>query len=253
LKLLTAARDLKRRKARERNTLFVVEGIRATEELLRSPIRTRGALVDSSLAKGERGRLLLDELKAKVPELAEVSEHDFATAVHTDSPQGVLVIAEIPEWSLADIVVSDGIRLLLLDAVQDPGNAGALVRTAAAFGVAASIALPGTVDLWSAKVVRSAMGSQFRHTVLHAEFGDVSEFMTREQIVLWGSETGAPPLPSRDARPARLALAVGNEGSGLTSAVRTRVERTVGIPTTAAVESLNVAVAAGILLHELYN
>ncbi len=251
LKLLTAARDLKRRKARERNTLFVVEGIRATEEVLRSPIRTRGALVAPNLASGERGRLLLDQLKLKVPEVLEVDERDLATAANTDSPQGVLVIAEIPTWSLADIKVHDGTRLLLLDAVQDPGNAGTLLRTAAAFGVVASIALPGTVDLWSAKVVRSAMGTQFTHIALHAEFNDVLDFMKREGIVLWGSEAGAAALEQGAELPPRLALAVGNEGSGLTPEVRAKMQRAVGVPTKSAVESLNVSVAAGILLHEL--
>jgi TrmH family RNA methyltransferase len=251
LKLLTAARDLKRRKARERNTLFVVEGVRATEELLRSPITTRGALVTAALAEGERGHRLLEALRRVVPEVLEVEEPEMESAAHTDSPQGVLVIADVPERALNDVVVAGRTRILLLDGVQDPGNAGALVRTAAALGAAATIALPGTVDLWSAKVVRSAMGTQFHHAAMHADLKAVEEFLDRNGIPLWGSESGAPDVAASHPAPERLALAVGNEGSGLSPVLRARIQRLVGVPTRAGVESLNVTVAAGIILYEL--
>jgi TrmH family RNA methyltransferase len=251
LKLLSEARDLKRRKARERNDLFVVEGIRATEELLRSALRVRGALVSPNLTTGERGHRLLEQLRGSVPEVLEVDERALQTAANTDTPQGVVVIAEIPDRKLTDIKVSERTRLLLLDAVQDPGNAGTMLRTAAAFGVAATIALPGTVDLWSAKVVRSAMGTQFNHFALHSDSDAIWGLLEREGITLWGSESGAGDVRTLDTIPARLALAVGNEGSGLTEDLRARMQRSVGVPTSSEVESLNVAVAAGILLYEI--
>jgi TrmH family RNA methyltransferase len=142
------------------------------------------------------------------------------------------------------------LRLLILDAVQDPGNVGTILRTAAALGADATVALPGTVDVWNAKVVRSAMGAHFHHCAFHASWGDVEAFLSERDIALWGADLRGEPLRSIPA-PARLALAVGNEGAGLTPRVRDVASALVSLPVSPAVESLNVAVATGILLYEL--
>jgi TrmH family RNA methyltransferase len=95
------------------------------------------------------------------------------------------------------------------------------------------------------------MGAQFSHFGLHASYEEVTSFLNGENIVVWGARTGAPELARDEQLPSRVALAVGNEGAGLSSQMDALVTRTVGIQTAATVESLNVAVAAGILLHEL--
>jgi TrmH family RNA methyltransferase len=250
VKLLTLARDLRRRRARERQRSFVAEGVRTVEELLRSPLRVRGIVTAPQLAGAPRGLALRAAAEARGLSVLDVSEHDFATASETESPQGVLAIAEIPELSLDDLRLDDATRLLVLDAVQDPGNVGTILRTAAALGAAATIALPGTVDVWNAKVVRSAMGAHFRHPALHCTGEELGAFLHDRQIPLWGADAHGEPV-SAAPRPARLALAVGNEGSGLSAGVRRRAERLVSLPIAADVESLNVAVATGILLYEL--
>ena len=248
MKLLSLARDLHRRKARERQRLFVAEGARAVEELLDSPLRVVGALGTAESAANERLATLRAAITSRGIELADVSERDFLSASDTDTPQGILAIAEIPERSLESVTLADRSRVLVLDAVQDPGNVGTILRTAAAFEVAATVAMPGTVDLWNAKVVRSAMGALFRHHALHAAWSDLDRFLTAQGVVLWGADAAGARLGERGAPP-RLALVVSNEGSGLTSEARSRVAHVVSIPTASTVESLNVAVAAGILLH----
>jgi RNA methyltransferase, TrmH family len=92
------------------------------------------------------------------------------------------------------------------------------------------------------------MGALFGHHALHATWNELDTFLTDNAVVLWGADAGGAPLGDR-AAPPRLAMVVGNEGSGLTSEARSRVAHTVSIPTASMVESLNVAVAAGILLH----
>jgi TrmH family RNA methyltransferase len=251
LKLLTLARDLKRRKARERSGLFVAEGVRAVEELLRSPLAIRGVLTAPQLGDAPRGSALLESLAARTDvTTSELSERDFATAAETESPQGVLAIAEIPPRSLDDFVNITPLTLLVLDAVQDPGNVGTIVRTAAALGATATVALPGTVDLWNAKVVRSGMGTHFFHPAFHATAASLEGFLATSGTQLWCADAKGEQVGSR-TRPDRLALAVGNEGSGLTDATRSRADALVALPIARDVESLNVAVAAGILLHTL--
>jgi RNA methyltransferase, TrmH family len=250
VRLLTLARDLKRRKARERQQLFVCEGVRAVEELLRSPLAVRGALVAPQLRDVPRGAELERLLRSHNVELAEVTPQEFASAAETESPQGVLAVAEVPVRTLGMLPIEDHCRLLILDAVQDPGNVGTIVRTAAALGVTASAALPGTVDLWNPKVVRSAMGAHFHHPAMSSTWDELDTFRAARGISLWATDAAGDAL-DRAAAPQRLALVVGNEGSGVSGAARERADRLVSIPIASNVESLNVAVATGILLHEL--
>lgn len=250
MRLLSIARDLRRRKARDRESLFVVEGVRAVEELLASPLEVVGLLVAPRLGETPRGLTLIEMARAGGHVISDVDEKAFRSAADTESPQGVLAVARVPERSLDALVGVTPLRMLVLDALQDPGNVGTILRTARALGVHATVALPGTVDVWNAKVVRSAMGAHFRHPAFHTTWDDLDAFLSREQVPLWVADANAAPLPAGNAPP-RLALAVGNEGAGLTPAVRDAAARSVGVPLAPGTESLNVAVAAGILLFQL--
>ena len=250
LKLLTLARDLKRRKAREKHHLFVAEGVRAVEELLRSPLAIRGVLVASQLLDAPRGAALAGAIRERGIESQTVEPNEFGSAAETDSPQGVLAIAEIPQRSLSNVEASWNGVLLVLDGVQDPGNVGTILRTGAALGAVATIALPGTVDLWNAKVVRSAMGAHFRHPAFSSTWSELDTFRTHSGLAVFAADSSGDKVGSVP-RPDRVALVVGNEGAGLSEEARARADRTVGLPLAPDVESLNVAVATGILLHSL--
>jgi TrmH family RNA methyltransferase len=248
--LLTLVRDLRRRKARERTTLFVVEGVRTAEELLHSALSVRGALSTAAFAATDRGRTILERFSKRGTQVSEVSEKDLESAADTEQPQGILAVAEIPRHSFESLAMSLGqtVRLLVLDAVQDPGNAGTLVRTGAALGAAAVIALSGTADLWNAKAVRGAAGAHFRMPTLQCAPNELVGFLREQRIPLWGAAPDGTPIDAVVA-PRRLALAVGNEGAGLSAAVLDAVERVIALPMAAGIESLNVAVAAGIALY----
>ena len=244
------ARDLRRRKSREKQSLFVAEGVRAVEELLASRLVIRGILTAPQLEGAQRGAALLSRFAESGIETAVVSEAEFRSAAETESPQGVIAIAEVPQHSLDSLADRKSYTLLVLDGVQDPGNVGTILRTASALGVNATIALPGTVDLWNAKVVRGAMGASFRHPVMHSSLDDLFAFSSSQNLELWGADTSGEPVGSHRA-PARLALVVGNEGAGVSSSMRERLTRLVSLPISGDVESLNVAVATGILLYQL--
>jgi TrmH family RNA methyltransferase len=264
VRLLSLARDLRRRRARERLGLFVAEGVRAVEAALDAGVDARGALAGPALAATDRGRRLRARLEVGGVPVLDVDEAAFVSAADTEAPQGVLLVAARPPVpaaladhpALADAAgrAAPGaeLRLVVLDAVQDPGNVGTLVRAAAGLGAAAVVALPGTADVWSAKVVRAAMGAHFVVPTLPATTDALAAFLAARQIVLWGADgAGEPVARVAGSAPARLALALGNEGAGLTPPVRALADRLVAVPLAAAVESFNVAVAGSILLYEL--
>jgi RNA methyltransferase, TrmH family len=112
------------------------------------------------------------------------------------------------------------------------------------------VALTGTADLWNAKAVRSGAGAHFRIPTVHATPEELVEFLRTESITLWGADMGGAPIDTAKA-PNRLALAVGNEGAGLSDRVREASGALVALPMAADVESLNVSVAAGIALWAL--
>ena len=217
---------------------------------MRSSLRVAGVLTAPQLDGAPRGTALRELISARGVEATAVNEAEFRSAAETESPQGVLAIAEIPAHSFDDIAKKERLRLLVLDAVQDPGNVGTILRTAAALGTDATVALPGTVDVWNAKVVRSAMGASFRHPAFHATTDELFAFLDREGVELWGAEMSGEPVSAAGA-PSRLALAFGNEGAGLSSSVRARAIRLVSLPISSDIESLNVSVATGILLYQL--
>ena len=220
------------------------------EELVRSPLEVFGALIAPQLADAPRGAALIAALRERGVEITEVSPLDFASAAETESPQGVLAVARIPAATIDDLDLAATARIVVLDAVQDPGNVGTILRTAAALGATAVLAMPGTVDLWNAKVVRSAMGAHFHMPALSATWADVDRLRQAQGVACWAADAGGRPLDDATP-PARLALLVGNEGAGLSDEARRRADHVVALPVGDRVESLNVAVATGILLYQL--
>ena len=252
VKLLTLARDLQRRKARERQHRFVAEGVRTVEALLASGLPVDGLLVTTGLREQARGQALVAAAEGRGITVANVSDAELDSAADTDTPQGVLAVAPIPERSLRP-PEGPSSRFLVLDALQDPGNVGTVIRTAAALGVTATVALPGTVDLWNAKVVRSTMGALFVHSAVPMSWEAFAEFAATHAVPVWAADTDGVPLDqvTTGSLPAHLALVVSNEGAGLSAQVSAAVTSRVAIRMTPGIESLNVAVAAGILLQAL--
>lgn len=236
--------SLARRKVREREGRFVAEGVRVVEELLSAGLVPELALVSPTLEETERGRHLAQALHG--PALRRVGDGELARLADTETPQGVLVVARVPHAELSD-VGREGGPALVLDGVQDPGNFGTLLRTAAAFGAAAVVALPGTVDPWNPKAVRATAGMCFRVPIMQTVPEALLSWAGQRGFTLLGADAGGTPVDAV-AVPERLALVVGNEGAGLSPEVAAGVAFRVAIPMRAA-ESLNVAVAAGILLY----
>lgn len=250
MSLLTLMRDLHRRKARERRGLALAEGVRLVEEMLAAEVPCKGAVASPVLGATPRGADLLRMLMAHGIVVEQVDDRQLAEVAATDHPQGIVVAYAPRSWSLEEVQVAPGRPLLLLDGVQDPGNVGTIARTAVAFGAAGLVTLPGTVDLTNPKVVRAAAGALFRLPHVQADIDAVRQWLWTRSIPIWATTIDGVAI-SDDESVGPIALVLGNEGAGISAGVLRHAGRRVGIPIRNEAESLNVAVAAGILLHRL--
>lgn len=242
-------RALHRGSGREQAGEFLVEGVRLVEDLLASPTVLRKALISPSLEDTARGTGLARRLR-EAAATVHVTEQELARIATTETTQGVVAVAAIPSFQLGDIPLTSPSLVIVLDAVQDPGNFGTIVRSADAFGAALIAALPGTVDPWNPKAVRSAAGSSLRVPIVQTNLGDFMEYLRAHGGVLLGADMNGADV-EQDRTQGPVALALGNEGAGLGEAVRAECERLVAVPIRGSAESLNVGVAAGILMHLL--
>jgi TrmH family RNA methyltransferase len=252
--LQSMIRDLQRRKARGRRGLALVEGVRLVEEALTSGLTLKGVLVAPDLARTTRGRELRALLETREVQVQEVSDRVFNTLADTEAPQGIVAVVEPRRWKVDEIPLGPGAVVLVIDGVQDPGNVGTLIRTAHALGAAATIALRGTADVHGPKTLRAAMGATFRHPVIVLDDAAFITWGRKAGVTLWATAADGDPLGGAKAKPREpgpVAVIVGNEGAGIRPHLNAMAARRVAIPLVAGAESLNVAVAAGILLHEV--
>jgi TrmH family RNA methyltransferase len=246
--LHTLVRDLRLRRGRERRGLALVEGIRLVEEALDAGVKIRHLLGSPALEATSRGRALKAALARSRHPVELVSERSFDALAATEHSQGILAVVEPRAWRLEAIAPKPHAPALVLDGVQDPGNVGTLVRTAFALGAAGVLALPGTAELTNPKTLRATMGACFRLPYVALDEAALQPWARRLGLrVLLAEPGGAPPAAGLGA----VALVVGNEGAGIRPSLAGWADGRVGVPLQPGAESLNVGVAAGILLYEL--
>ena len=250
MSLISTIRDLHRRRARERRGLTLAEGVRLLEEALAAGIPVRGAAVAPALEGTPRGSALKRRLEAAAVPLEAVDDELLGQLADTEHPQGVVAVIEPRPWTLADIPVEPRGVVLVLDGVQDPGNVGALARTALGLGAGALVALPGTADLSNPKALRGSMGALFRLPAVPATLEGFVAWARGAGVELWTTAPDGTPV-GRAPRAGPIALLLGNEGAGVRPELAVAASRSVSVPLSGGVESLNVAVAAGILLYEV--
>ena len=240
------ARSLHRRRVRERERATIVEGLRAIETAVALGVRMRALIVDARRIKQLPADTLVPLYQA-AERVIFADDAPFQSVADTDHPQPLIAVCDIP--SIA--VRSPTTLILALDAIRDPGNLGTLLRSAAAVGVDGVVLLPGCVDPFSPKVVRASAGLVFGMPVTHvADFSSwlATTFESRPTVAL--AEAGATLAYDRHDWTAPTVLVLGGEAHGASEKARTFADCIVGIPMDSRVESLNAAVAGGVLLFE---
>jgi TrmH family RNA methyltransferase len=251
--LKTTIRDLHRRRGRERRGLALAEGVRLVEEALEAGVPIRGAAISPALEATTRGKALKSALEQSRVRLDLVSDDELDQLADTEHPQGVVAVIEPRRWALDDIAVATGSPVVVLDGVQDPGNVGTILRSSLGLGASGVVALKGTAELGNPKVVRGSMGAHFR---LPAVATDAETYLTwarGQGIENWVSAADGQPIEPGAARAhaGAIGLVLGNEGAGVSPALEAAATRRVAIRLAKGTESLNVAVAAAILLREI--
>lgn len=248
--LLRQARAVRDGKVDE---LIFIEGLRLAEEAMTSDLRIEAVIVSAELAQKEKAASLISELGPVSNRLASVSEKLLESISYTKTPQGIVVLASRPETGRLHFEgnQTEPALIVFMHRISNPVNVGAILRTAEAAGATGAVATQNTSDPFSPKSLRGAMGSAFR---LPIWFGP-----TYDEALSWCARRGIQTICADvDAaldydevdwhRPS--ALILGPESEGLSSAEIAQANKAVRIPMQGRAESLNVAVAAGVLLYE---
>ena len=236
---------LEKKKQRDEEQAFVVEGVRLVEEALASGWQAELALFTAQLS--ERGRAVVRGLEASGAEVCQVEPRLLDAAAGTETPQGLLAVLKRKASALPEKLDF----VLIADNLRDPGNLGTLLRSAAAAGAQAALLSPGSTDAFSPKVLRAGMGAHFRLPILHLAWAEIHAACQENNLrVLLAESAGGVSCWETDLR-GPLALLVGSEAEGASAEGQALTAQAIHIPMPGQSESLNAAVAASILLFEV--
>lgn len=242
--------SLHKRKTRKEYGEFLIEGWRFVEEGIRRKAEIRQIYVCPEKER-EFWPALQEILREQRIPVLEVDEKVLRKMSETEEPQGVIAVVGFQDLTWGDLDIDSETVLLIVDGIQDPGNLGTILRTALAAGVQQVCLTTGTVDLYNPKVLRSTMGAVFALKVLtDCPPEQVVQFARNKGLnILTGDIGGKPLYETEFSLP--LALVVGNEGNGPSEVFRSSELTRVTLPMGHEVESLNVAIATGIMLYEI--
>lgn len=233
------------RRARQKMGLFVIEGPNLAREAVAAQVPVEQVFYTEAFANTPEGIALLDQLSGLGAALLAVDEPIMQAMSDTPTPQGILGVLPVPRLP----VPAEPTFVLISDKVSDPGNMGAIMRAAAGAGVSLLIVTAGTVDLTNPKVVRSAAGAHFRLPVQPLSWEGVANRLSRHVIFLADSKGGAPYYRVDWTQPC--ALIVSDEAHGPSLDAQRVAHARVTIPMPGGIESLNVAMAATVLMFEM--
>jgi RNA methyltransferase, TrmH family len=229
---------------RKRQGAFVAEGVRLIEDAIMAKWPIDYVFFDQTLS--ERGKALVDNLdQHKTTEIYEVPSALMAELSDTDTPQGILGVMK----SKALPLPTTPTFVLLADQVRDPGNLGTILRTAEATGADAVLLTPGTVDAFSPKVLRAGMGAHFHLPIVHLAWHQIHAYLADLPIFLAEADQGDPLWEANFRQPC--AILIGGEAFGATQRGEEIATQRITIPLPGRAESLNAAIAAGILMAEV--
>ena len=247
---IVEARKLEQRKHRRQQERFLVEGLQLLHMALDAGAQPLEVFYCESQFEGSEAALLLDRFGQAGAELAPVSPPVMATLSERDAPQGMVATFALFETPLQALRLAGSEMVVVLDRLQDPGNLGTLIRTADAVGAAAAILIEPSVDPFDPKTVRGSMGSLFNVPLVQTtDVPGLFAYLHAKGLRLVGADAQLGEAWGEGLWDGGAALILGNEARGLSDDVRPYVEAWARLPILGQAESLNVAVAGGVLMY----
>jgi RNA methyltransferase, TrmH family len=236
-------KKLLNRKDRDKTSMYLVEGFHLVEEAIKQGEQIIEIIVSEKVGLPPRW----DSGAIPVTTVTEEVSNELSD---TEAPQGIYAVCrQIDQYPS----LGEAKTFLFIDAVQDPGNMGTMIRTADAAGIDAVIVGHGSVDIYNSKVLRSAQGSHFHLPVVRGDLHDWVDKLKGKNIPVYGTALENANTYTKTAPAESFALIVGNEGNGVNKEILLKTTANLYIPIFGKSESLNVAVATGILLYYLAN
>ena len=232
-----------RQSSRAKNNLTILDGVHLTREYLVKIGKPELCVVSEGVRSAEVTEILAD-CNSRIVRIVEIPKSLFVKVSSVIDGVGILFLIKIPEAS----DVNPFTETLILENIQDPGNLGTILRSAAAFGVEQIICSNGTVSAWSPKVLRAGMGTHFELEIF--EKCDLEKAISQLKIPVFATSLEADESIYDENLSISKAWIFGNEGAGVSEAIQKLATKKVKIPHSAKIESLNVAMAATVCLSE---
>lgn len=250
---LKRVRMLQQRESRDRTGLFVLEGIRHLAQAVEQNARIETLLVAPAMLTNTFGQRLVRKLRIAGTPCYRLTPEGFYSISQAEEPQGVAAVVRQRWERLEAISPAKGSDWLVLEAIQSPGNLGTILRTNEAVGGAGVILLDNDTDPYDSACVRSSMGALFGQRFVRASVEQFVEWKERHRLCLVGTSPGAQTDYQAAVYPRPTLLLMGCERKGLSVELMSLCDLTVRLPMVGSTDSLNVAVAAGVMLYELFN
>lgn len=252
-KLIKEIASLKQRKYRDSLGMFVAEGVRLVEECAQAGWPVEVCLYTEEAAAKERARNVLDKLSVSGCQMVSVPEDIYNKISDTEQPQGILAVLKKRQISFGELTAGkEKLPLLVvLDGIQDPGNVGTIIRTADAAGCNGVVVLKGSADIYAGKTVRASMGSVFHLPIIEGlSPTELVRAVRGAGIKLMATGLTQSEVYYQADFNCPTAIVLGNEGQGVCRELMEASAGCLTIPLVGEAESLNVAVAAGVILYE---
>lgn len=238
IKELLTLRD---KQVRSETNLFIIEGYHLVEEALKHNVLKVVLCTDKEVLTN-----------INISNKYLVSEQIIKKLSSTKSPQNIIgVVNSITNKDLLSIITKENVKLIILDDVNDPGNLGTIIRTSAALGIDAVISSNETVDYYNEKVLRATQGAIFKIPLFKGELKELLVLLKENNVTIYGTHLESSVSVKDVEKSQKLAIVVGNEAQGVSKEVLELCDKNIILPMENDVESLNVSIAAALLMWEL--
>ena len=236
----------KKAKVRDEENVFVVEGLRMFAEVPKNSVEK--VYISESLYNRKKHELNLQDFPYEI-----LSEQVFGHVSDTKTPQGILCVVKRKKYDLEELLQVENPHFVVLDNLQDPGNMGTIIRTAEAAGVDAVFMSKDCVDIYNPKTIRSTMGSIYRMPFIYIEdILNLLDIFRKNGVKSYAAHLDGEKFYDQEDYCSGTAILIGNEGNGLREEVAQKADIWVKIPMQGQVESLNAAIAASVLMFEVF-